>query len=81
MSVFLANDILANSPREQVIEDIHVLAYLYHWGAEECWKMPCQTRRVFVDRVIKQNKEENRGGKSGKHPAKKPSKYRENIRR
>ncbi len=81
MSIFLAYDIERNSPRQQVIEDIHALAYLYHWRAEDVWNMPCQERRVFVDRVLKQLRDENRkAAKSGKSSTK-PKKYVDNLHR
>ena len=75
--MFYANDILAHSPREAVIEEIHVLAYLYHWSAEECWNMPCTERRVFVDRVIRQNKAENQSGKNKGKSSTSLSNYKE----
>lgn len=45
-----------------VVQDIHNLAYFYHWGYDECWHMPCRERGVFNDRIRKQIKAENNGG-------------------
>ena len=65
-----------NSPRDRVVEDIHILAYLYHWSFNECMNMPSSMRRVFADRALKQNKEENKAA-SSVNGGKTPKTYRE----
>jgi hypothetical protein len=53
--------------------EIHVLAYFYHWGREECWNTPCRERGVFVDEIKQQVKAES--GSSSSSTSK--SKYKE----
>ena len=60
---FLSSNVLANSNMDSVIQEIHNIAYIYHWGYEECWRMPCRERGVFNDRIVKQIKFENRSSK------------------
>lgn len=55
---FLSSNILANSNMDSVIQEIHNIAYIYHWGYEECWRIPSSKRGVFNDRIIKQIKAE-----------------------
>lgn len=62
-SLFLAHDISVHTNLEVTVQEIHNLAYFYHWGYEECWRMPCRERGVFNDRIIKQIKFENRSSK------------------
>lgn len=42
------------------IDEIHILAYFYHWGATECWEMPLSKRGVFVDKIKAQLKAERK---------------------
>lgn len=64
--MFLGEDILINSPIELTLQEIHNLAYFYHWGRDECWNMPCTERGVFNDKIRQQLKAENESGnKSG----------------
>lgn len=44
---------------DSVIQEIHNIAYIYHWGYEECWGIPSSKRGVFNDRIIKQIKAEH----------------------
>ena len=64
---------------EYVLNEIHNLAYFYHWGYAECWKIPSRERGVFNDRIIKQVKAENNGGNSGSKPS--SNSYKDNLSR
>lgn len=75
---FLSEDILIHSSIEATIMEIHNLAYFYHWGAKECWELPCSMRRVFNDRLRKQLKAESNGGSNSSNTPKKSS-YKENT--
>lgn len=41
-----------------VLQEVHNLAYHYHWGREECWNTPCHEREVFNDQIRRQLKAE-----------------------
>lgn len=58
----MSDNILANSNIDNVIQEIHNLSYFYHWGYEECWRIPSKKRGVFNDRIIKQVKAESNSG-------------------
>lgn len=75
---FISGDILVNSPIDITITEVHNLAYFYHWGAKECWELPCTERRVFNDRIRRQLKAESNGGKDSGN-SNKNSSYKENI--
>lgn len=49
---------------ENVLIEIHNLAYFYHWGREECWNTPCREREVFNDQIRRQLKAESNAMKS-----------------
>lgn len=59
----MGEDILSHSPLTTTLNDIHTLSYFYHWGREECWKIPCTERGVWVDQVKLQLKAENDSSK------------------
>lgn len=61
----MSEDILIHSPIELTLMEIHTLAYMYHWGSEECWDMPVTRRGVFVDMIQKQIRVENKGVNNG----------------
>lgn len=58
---FVSGDILVHTNMEQVVLEIHNLAYFYHWSREECWNTPCTQRGVFNDQIRKQLKAESSG--------------------
>lgn len=74
----MSQDVLANSNIDNTIQEIHNLAYFYHWGYAECWHIPSRERGVFNDRIKKQIKAENNGGSSGSSPT---NSYKENTDR
>lgn len=59
----VADDILVHINMEQVLIEVHNLAYFYHWGRTECWDMPCTERGVFNDQIRRQLKAESEGFK------------------
>lgn len=61
---FMASDLVAKTDVDNLINEIHLLAYFYHWGNKECWEMPCTERDVFVDKIIAQLRAESRAIKS-----------------
>lgn len=75
--VLLSKDIDSGINLDMTILEIHNLAYFYHWGYDECWKIPVNKRKVFNDRIRQQLKAENNGGSSSPSP----SNYRENTSR
>lgn len=36
--------------------EVHIIAYIYHWGRNEIMNLPIQDRKKYVD-LIKQQKE------------------------
>lgn len=73
----MADEILLNSPIENTLQEIHNLAYFYHWGSKECWEMPCTERGVFNDKIKQQLKAESKSSSnSGNTPR---SSYKESY--
>lgn len=75
---FVSDDILCHTNMDATLLEVHYLAYFYHWGREECWKVPCTERGVFIDQIRKQLKAEN-GGSSNSGTHNNPSSYKESF--
>lgn len=65
---FVSEDILIHTNMDITLNEIHNLAYFYHWSREECWNTPCTERGVFNDQIRQQLKAESGGSSnSGTH--------------
>lgn len=62
--MWLGEDIFLHSPIQTALDEIHILAYFYHWNRTDCFNTPVTERGVFVDRIVKQIKLENNSGKN-----------------
>lgn len=40
----------------QALEEMHVLAYCYHWGRDTLWEMSRKERKMWCKLVLKQKK-------------------------
>lgn len=64
---------------QRTIEEMHVIAYVYHWDRETLWNMSSRERRMWVKLINTQKKMESDSIKS-KTPkvksARKPSRVR-----
>lgn len=40
--------------------EMHILAYIYHWGRDEIRKIPRRERRLWVERIVEQKQKENK---------------------
>ena len=60
---FVTSDILAHVDINVTVQEIHNLAYFYHWGMDECWHCPCTLRGVFNDQIKQQLKAESKSAK------------------
>lgn len=53
---------------EQAKNEMHILAYCYHWDSHLLWSLPRNERKMWVNMVIEQHKAEreqiNQGGSS-----------------
>lgn len=45
---------------ENCFDEMHILAYIYHWGRDEIRKIPRTERRRWVEKIIEQKKSENK---------------------
>lgn len=39
--------------------EVHVIAYVYHWGRNEILKLPINVRKEYVDLINQQKQAEN----------------------
>lgn len=74
---FISEDIFANTNIEATLAEIHVLAYFYHWGREECWNTPCTERGVFYDKIRQQIRAESGNGST--NSSTNSSRYKESV--
>lgn len=40
------------------LEEMHIIAYVYHWDRNSLWKLPCKERRAWIRLIAKQKKAE-----------------------
>jgi len=66
-----------NCVKEKWQNEIHVLAYFYHFSPEALWNMPRRERELWCSMVLRQLKNEERKMKSSNAPTAK--KYKESI--
>lgn len=57
---------------QRALEEMHLLAYVYHWDRNTLWKIPCRERRLWVDMIQTQKKLENNSIKSSTSKIPKP---------
>lgn len=69
MLSFLHEDLMYYVNFDNTLQEVHNLAYFYHWGYEECISLPSTLRRVFNEKIRKQLKEESNGGNSSSNPS------------
>lgn len=74
---FVSNDIEAQIRMDVTLQEIHNLAYFYHWSREECWNIPCTERGVFNDKITQQLKAESGSHSSSNSGNSNPQKYKE----
>lgn len=74
---FVSDDIQAHTNIDLTLQEVHNLAYFYHWSKEECWNTPCTERGVFNDMIRHQLKVESGSNNSG--TPNNPSKYKESF--
>ncbi len=43
----------------RALEEMHIIAYVYHWERDTLWKMPSRERRMWVSMINTQKKMEN----------------------
>lgn len=72
---FMGEELLVLSPIDVALQEMHNLAYFYHWSRSECWDMPCTERGMWNDKIKAQIKAENKGGNKGGNTPK--SSYKE----
>lgn len=59
ISTYFDGEFLANCNVDRAYDEMHVLAYVYHWDRNSLWNLPIKERRKWVDLVIKQRQAEN----------------------
>ena len=62
-----------NCPYSLAKQEMHILAYCYHWGNETLWDMPRSERKRWVDMIQEQKKAESEGIEEGKSGHSKPA--------
>lgn len=52
------------------LEEMHILAYIYHWERDTLWKLSSRERRMWVKMIMTQKRMENDSikGKTSKLP-------------
>ena len=73
---FVSDDVQCHTDIDVTLQEIHNLAYFYHWGREECWNTPCSERGVFNDQIRQQIKAESKGSSNSGTPNK--NSYKDN---
>ena len=59
ISTYFDGEFLANCDVERAWEEMHVLAYVYHWDRNSLWNLQIKERRKWVDIVLKQKQAES----------------------
>lgn len=54
------------------LEEMHILAYIYHWEPSTLWKLKSRERRMWVRLILAQKKMENESMKINSAKMKKP---------
>lgn len=72
---FVSDDVQCHTDIDVTLQEIHNLAYFYHWGREECWNTPCSERGAFNDQIRQQIKAESKGSSNSGTP--KTNSYKE----
>lgn len=44
--------------------EVHIIAYIYHWGRNEILKLPITDRKMYVDLIKQQKEAENEANNS-----------------
>lgn len=44
---------------EHTKAEVHVIAYIYHWGRNEILNLPIKERKMYVDFIQQQQQAEN----------------------
>jgi hypothetical protein len=44
---------------EELYNDVHIIAYFYHWGEKEIMSLPILKRRSYRERIAQQVEAEN----------------------
>lgn len=75
---FVSDDISCNTNMDLTLQEMHNLAYFYHWSREECWNTPVTERGAFNDKIRQQLKAESKGSSNNGTPKNKSS-YKEGL--
>lgn len=51
-------EFLAQCNVERAYDDMHVLAYVYHWDRNSLWNIPILERRKWVEIIMEQKEQE-----------------------
>lgn len=60
MSTFFFSDLQSWVSFEVAKGEMHILAYCYHWGRNELWDLPPKERKMWVEMVLEQKRQENK---------------------
>ena len=58
LSAFWGEEYLANFSFSELITEIHLLAYVYHWDRKSLWDMSSTERKLWVKMVLSEKKAE-----------------------
>ena len=59
ISTYFQEEFLIQCNVNRAYEEMHVLAYVYHWDRNSLWNLPINERHKWVDIVLKQKQAEN----------------------
>lgn len=45
------------------MNELHIIAYVYHWSRESLWDCPVSERRAWLKLILKQKEAERRAAK------------------
>ena len=58
INTYFPEEFLAYCDIDRAYEEMHILAYLYHWDRNSLWDIPISERRKWVSIVLEQQQRE-----------------------
>lgn len=59
ISTYFDREFLLQCNVERAYEEMHILAYIYHWDRNSLWNVPILERRKWVQMIVDQKNAEN----------------------
>lgn len=59
INTFFGEELSALTNIDNAMEEMHIIAYVYHWERDTLKSLPIRERRRWAERIIKQREAEN----------------------